>query len=157
MCKAITRHCCSGKLLQKMHDVTFFHVFVGGGGQWWYVFIKFYISNSVLRSIQIRKNAFTVYERKQIWPSIISLLVATMRQYTKLLVLWNCYHYKTMLKESTVQLCVCWVKQRTVKAYGWQKCSSTHSWPCHEVDVRGHLHIWASVFWRVIRIASLMN
>ena len=31
MCKAITRHCYSGKLLEKMHDVTFFRVFVGGG------------------------------------------------------------------------------------------------------------------------------
>lgn len=98
MCKAITRHCYSGKLLEKMHDVTFFHAFVGGGGgggsgHWQYVFIKFYISNSVisiqfvLRSIQVTMNAFTVYERKQIWPSIISLLFATMRQYTKLLVL----------------------------------------------------------------------
>jgi hypothetical protein len=31
MCKVITRHCYSGKLLEKMHDVTFFYVFVGVG------------------------------------------------------------------------------------------------------------------------------
>jgi len=49
MCKAITRHCCSGKLLEKMHDVTFFHVFVVGGGgdgvgawRWWSVAICIY-------------------------------------------------------------------------------------------------------------------
>jgi hypothetical protein len=66
---------------------------VRGSGQWQYVFIKFYISNSfisvqfVLRSFQLTINVFTVYERKKIWSSIISLLVATMRQYTKLLVL----------------------------------------------------------------------
>jgi len=64
----------------------------GGGGQWRYVIIKFYISKSfisiqfVLRSIQVTMNAFTVYERK-IWPSIISLPFATMRQYRKVLML----------------------------------------------------------------------
>jgi hypothetical protein len=74
MCKVITRHCYSGKLLEKMHDVTFFHVFVGvggSGGQWRYVFIKFYISNSVisiqfvLKSIQVTKNAFTVMKENK--------------------------------------------------------------------------------------------
>jgi hypothetical protein len=65
----------------------------GGSSQWRYVFIKFCTSKSVisilfvLRSIQVTKNAFTVHERKQNWPSIISLLVATMRRYTKLLVI----------------------------------------------------------------------
>ena len=31
MCKAIPRHFYSGKLLEKVHDVTFLHVFVGVG------------------------------------------------------------------------------------------------------------------------------
>ena len=66
------------------------------GGEWWSVAIcihkilykQFSYFNTVcFKKYPGNKECFHSCERKQIWPSIISLLVATIRQYTKLLVL----------------------------------------------------------------------